>query len=76
MPNLNSWRQHFQGVVNAVVDSFPKGLPDGVDFPRLREIEDRVQALWSSDSSTRQEWQDACGEYRMFWWRIKNEKTV
>ena len=71
MPYLTPWRKHFQTIFNAIVEQFPDGVPDGVDWERLREIEDLIQYLWSSDDATWEEWQVACGQYKMFWWKLK-----
>lgn len=73
MPQLNSWSEFFNNTVNSIAKSFGNIFPDGVDREKLENIEEKINELWLSEDGTWAEFQGAVGEYRIFWFEVKQK---
>jgi hypothetical protein len=75
LPILNTWSEFFSKTFRGISEHFT-GIPKGFDWDRLMELQDKINDLWTNEEATWNEFQKACGEYRMFWWKYKGDEET
>jgi hypothetical protein len=74
MPRPNSWATHFEKTLAGIASAFPAGVPEGLDWDKLHAVQNTINAVWTSEAGTWEEFKQAVAGYRMFWWRYKENK--
>lgn len=74
MPQPKSWAIHFDKTLEGIVQSFPSGVPDDMDWDKLESLQDAINSIWTSEDGTWDDFKRVVADYRMFWWRYKSAK--
>jgi hypothetical protein len=65
------WAEYFAQTLSSIASSFNNRFPEAADRKVLEAIEDKINQIWLDPDGSWESFQDAVGEYKMFFWKLR-----